>query len=227
MAVTPDEAAAALGEKFRCPECGKEFDSALKVRLHQGAAHMRGKPATGKPGRLAVSEAVAKDEIDKAVGHMIGFGTILAGSGAAVHLGVTIAGVQAEDGTWVVRSRAVVAGGILFEQAKRNARVLEFVIAFNRFMEGSAAGDVAFSVAAAVAADAGMPADQEVGFNVLGRPVHFQPIRMAIGDVVDFVQAEMPPPAAPPAAANGQQPPRRGGRKRAQPAVVEGGVTAT
>ena len=144
--------------------------------------------------------------------------------GLAVHLGVTLAGVQNEKGEWIVRSRAMVAGQILFEQAKHNARVLEFVVAFNRFMAGSELADVAGSVVAAAAADVGVPADVAVGFNLMGRPVQFQPIRMAIGDVVDFVQAELPPAAQPAASPNGT-PPRRGRAKR--PTVVEGGVTAT
>jgi hypothetical protein len=227
MSVTPEEAAAALGaEVFKCPDCGKPFSSALKVRLHQGAAHMRKREGqAAKPGRVAITETQAREEIDRAVGHMIGIGSVMAGTGLAVHLGVTIAGVQNEKGEWVVRSRAMVAGQILFEQAKHNARVLEFVIAFNRFMAGSELADVAGSVVAAAAADVGVPSDVAVGFNVLGRPVQFQPIRMAIGDVVDFIQAEMPSSPQPAAAGNGAAPPRRARSKRAT--VVEGGVTAT
>lgn len=234
MAVSAEEAAAAMGagQKFKCPTCGKEFDSPLKVRLHEGAAHLRQRTGSGKASAKAtLSEGQIREEIEKATGHMIGFGSILAGTGAAVHLGVTIAGVPDPDreGQWIVRSRAVIAGGILFEHAKRDARILEFVVRFNRFMEGSALGDVAGSVVAATAADIGVNPDLDVGFNLMGRPVHFQPIRMAIGDVVDFVQANsiQPPEGwlARPGTV-GQATPRRP-RGRRKPAVVEGGVTAT
>lgn len=232
MAVSAEEAAAAMGagQKFKCPTCGKEFDSPLKVRLHEGAAHLRQRAgAGGKQTRAAaLSEGQIREEIEKATGHMIGIGGILAGTGAAVHLGVAIAGVPDPDreGQWIVRSRAVVAGGILFEHAKRDARILEWVVRFNRFMEGSAVGDVAGSIVAATAADIGVNPDLDVGFNMLGRPVHFQPIRMAIGDVVDFVQANMAP-LEPASLANGAEPARKPRGRRKAPVTVEGGVTST
>lgn len=232
MSVTPEELAAALadGEEFKCPECGKPFEQEINLRRHIAVAHKSGastpgreRPKTSTGTKVVASEARAREEVDKAVGTMIGFGSLMAGAGILPYTGLTIAGVQ--DPTtkvWVVRSRALMAGGILFDHAKRDARVLEALIRFNRIFEGSAIVDVVGSLAAGVAVDLGTPPELEVGF---GR-FQFQPIRSAIGDVVDFVKENMEPPPgeAPAPESNGAIPPPK--RKRGAK-VVEGGVTAT
>lgn len=235
MAVTPEDlAAVGLGtqDSFPCPKCGKVYDDERNMRRHAALAHKSGassatasreRPKTST-GKVVASEARAREEVDKAVGTMIGLGSIMAGAGILPYTGLTIAGVQDKSGAWVVRSRAVIAGGVLFEHAKRDARVLEAVIRFNRIFEGSALVDVAGSLVAAVAVDAGTPPELEVG---LGR-FQFQPIRSAIGDVVDFVKENSePPPETPEPSENGASYPTPPKRKRGAAKVVEGGVTAT
>src|SRR5205085_5167560 len=159
------------------------------------------------------------------------------------HTGIAISGDPGGNGRLPVQSRAVVAGDILAEYAKRDARVLEALQRFNAFFEGSAAAKLAVDMVAVVAVDIGVVdphMEVEVGpFREGSAFGPLKPVEMVVGDVVaavDNLRAQYAPApevvaevAVPSVAANGAAPaaPARRSRKGAAPTMIEGGVKNT
>lgn len=187
-----EEEAAALGlstDAFACDECEERFPSKASLAQHKrkhGPARTRAKPAaTPAPGDL-VAEAV----IGKAVANLQVIGGYL--SIVLPHTGLAIAGVPGEqpDDPPVVQSRAVLAGRVLEQWARRDERVLRALDRFNALFETSEAIELGASLGAAVAVDVGVVDPQlsiEVGPFQGERAI--QPVRAVIGDVVDYVGA--------------------------------------
>lgn len=228
-----------------CPTCGAgPFEKQISLKNHQRAhakdgaagARERGPSGAGVPAGF-------KAELDKAVTNTIGAGVLLAN--VSPHMGITIAGVQDRNTKeWVVKSRAVVTGEILLSyaqgDAERAAQIYRLLRAYNRVFESGAIFEVGASLGAAAIADGTMirasiagqdpseaarqAAERTVRLPLVGDvPL----VRMAIPDVVEFVQENMlEPPAEPGPTANGS-----GRQRRKAPAkgaeVVEGGVTNT
>lgn len=244
---------------YACPECSKEFDKPGPMVFHRIAVHgykakgkskagsSRTKTGGGPPARSMPLEAEVAAVVEAAVGNLRGVGGLLKLS-VAPHTGTAIMGVEVPAGTegafqipgalgedakrwWLVKSRAVMAGPVVFEQAKRDPRIFQILRSFNRAFELGAGVEVLAGVAAAAAVDAGVPPEFGV---MLGR-IPLQPIPAIIPDVLEWVELERVEEArlaggsAPrEAGSNGAQPGAKSGAKSgAKVTVVEGGVEAT
>jgi hypothetical protein len=176
------------------------------------------------PAPKAASSAPGKKALDPdgilnlAVENLRTDGALLAAT-IAPHVGVAIHGVEGErKGEWIVKSRAVMAGNLIRERVRKDARLVRLLALFNQLHEVPEGLQLAASMGAAIAVDTGRLApDQEIAFQVFGREMKIAPARMAIPDVLDYIAAETGEPSAP-ANANGQV---------GQPQVVAGGVENT
>jgi hypothetical protein len=222
MSVTEDDLkAVGLADdaaEFICPDCGKPFTSASRLAGHRNFAHRAKRAGTGRerkvPGKVASSstDTAIQKVVDKTVENLKtvgGFVSIL-----LPRTGTAIAGVKGQ-----VVSRAELAGGLLFEQAKSNARVLEMLQRFNGLFEGGTAGKVVADLAAAVASDIGV-IDPHFAVEV-GPLGEVRPIEMLIGDVLAYVEPLLPQPEE-------QAPsPIHSQNGEADVTVVQGGVENT
>jgi len=160
------------------------------------------------------------DVVDLAVENLRNDGALLAAT-VAPHVGVAIHGVEGErKGEWIVKSRAVMAGNLIRERARKDVRLIRLLTVFNQFHEVPEGLQLIASMGAAIAVDTGRLApDQEVAFTLMGREMKIAPVRMAIPDVVDYVASQIgEQPTPPPPSANGQAP---------EPQTVAGGVENT
>lgn len=132
-------------------------------------------------------ELVAEQVIGEAVDNMI----TLAGFAMPIapYTAVTIAGVPGErEGEWIVRSRALMAGNVLLEHAKRNPRILRVVARFNLMFKNVELVEVVGSVVAAGAVDAKLvPPDATI---VLPGGIEMPVLAPAIGDTIDYIAAQ-------------------------------------
>ncbi len=182
------------------------------------------RPTTKEPAKKALD---ADAIVDLAVENLRSDGAILAAT-IAPHLGVAIHGVESErKGEWIVKSRAVMAGNLIRERARKNPQLVSLLVAFNKLHETPEGLILAASIPAAIALDTGrMNPDSVIEFQLFGKPLHVQPMKLVLGDVIDYVKAETeaggPPPPDPPFPKSPANP--NGGTV---PSEVPGGVEAT
>jgi hypothetical protein len=251
-----DLIAAGLDVKYPCPECGDQFDTPFLLGRHRFQKHgvrstatpdarrshrkKTSGPSRTRPtqtNRVAGVEEVARKEVDKAVGNLIVIGGYL--TIVLPHTGLAIAGDEGGNGRLPVQSRAAIAGDLLFERAKRDARVLEALQRFNQLFEGSAAAKLVVDMAAVVAVDIGVvDPHMEVEVGPFREGTQFgplKPVEMVVGDVVaavDALRAQYAPqtpiyPSAPGEDLPSQNgAPRRSSTQTSTP-VVDGGVSGT
>jgi hypothetical protein len=193
-------AAAVLGESestFPCDECDFVASSRRGLAQHK-RSHAAPQRASREPARVAPSDLLVEEVVGKTVANLQVVGGYL--SIVLPHTGLAIAGVPGErpGDPPIVQSRAVLAGTVLGQWARRDDRVLQALARFNRLFETSEVVELAVGLSAAVAVDVGaVPADLavEVGPFVGDRAI--QPVRAVIGDVVDYVRTLQPPPPEP------------------------------
>lgn len=243
--------------RYQCPDCPNSYTDRSTLRRHRLTKHGRAGSSSSSssappPSRPATAPRLPSGELDdpdrvvaEAVANTQGLAGILAAVGLP-YLGVTLAGVETEQGQVIVRSRAVIAGELLLPHARRNARILAWLIRYNQVFKGGTLFDLAGSVGAATVVDAagvavllqgGDPEQAQeaqhfvADTSIQAGPLNLQPIRLAIPDVIDYVRQVEAAQAAQLAAAA----PARNGRSRrkketTEPAgveVVEGGVEGT
>ena len=229
------DAAAEEAEALRCATCGKgPYTSERNLAAHVKSAHGEGAARSrernaARPAARTLGDAAVREVIGKTVANLItigGYVTIL-----APHTGLALAGVPTADGaSWVVRSRAVQAGDLLEAHAKRDPRVLVALQRFNGFFEGSAAAELALSMGAAVAVDAGL-VDPHMSLEIgpfTGENA-IRPVEAVIGDViaeVDRLRGEYQAAAAGEPAPEPEPSPNGRPRRRTKGAS-SGGVTDT
>src|SRR5438132_8894570 len=167
----------------------------------------------------ATKRALDPDGILNLAGENVRTDGALLAATVAPHVGGAIHGVEGErKGEWIVKSRAVMAGNLIRDRVRKDARLVRLLALFNQLHEVPEGLQLAASMGAAIAVDTGrLAADQEIAFQVFGREMKVAPARMAIPDVLDYIAAQTGEPPAP-ANANGQV---------GAPQVVAGGVTAT
>src|SRR5207248_8267391 len=104
----------------------------------------------------AKAEQTPDQVVDRFVANLQDVGVMLAGS-VAPHLGVTIAGVEnpLKPGEWLVRSRAVIAGNLIRERARKSLQTLRLLMAFNRLFDVPDSFILATSLPEALALDTG------------------------------------------------------------------------
>jgi hypothetical protein len=185
-------------------------------------AWRRAKEEGRRPGRRAAGgvDLVADEVVGEAVANVITLSGFLLP--LAPHVAITLAGVpDPEDReAWLVKSRAHMAGNVLLEHAKRDARVLRAVDRFNRLFTNVEIVEVVASVGAAVAVDAKL-IDPHATIRLPGgleAPV----LAPAIGDVIAYVDAERAAMEQAPAVVREHRNDAPG-----QPVTVDGGVEAT
>lgn len=242
--------------RYPCPDCERDYANPGALYNHRRNAHnygpgpieRKGKGAQARSSRQRkptqqrrINEPNPDEEVATAVANTQGLSASLIYV-MAPHLGVTIAGYTDEQGNEIVKSRAVMAGELLLPLARKNPRVLQWIMRYNQLFIGNDALNVVGSVAAAgyvdVAATSALIASQgdphaamaaareaaDVGVKI--GPVAVQPVKMMIPEVLAFVQAQQEQQAAAVAA----QPSRNGRsrrRKSDEVEVVEGGVKGT
>lgn len=159
--------------------------------------------------------------VDAAVENLRTDGALLAAT-IAPHVGVAIHGVEGErKGEWIVKSRAVMAGNLIRERARKEPRLLRLLKIFNSLHEVPEGVQLAASMGAAFAVDTGRLApDQEIAVQLMGREMKFAPARLAMPDVLDYIAAQTGPAEPMPSAANGQA-------RATQPEIIAGGVENT
>jgi hypothetical protein len=203
--------ATVVEERKRGPQKGGTWSPARRA----AAAQRR----RGSDGQRPDADLIAEEVIDEAVANV----TTLAGfiMPIAPYTAVTLAGVIDPDSpkdaqTWLVKSRAEMAGSVLLEHAKRNRRVLAAVARFNLLFKNVELLEVVGSVGAAVAVDAKlMPADASIK---LPGGAEYPILYPAIGDTIEFIAGQ---DAAAEAAerAQGHEVPRRRRRTESADAV--------
>lgn len=208
---------------FPCPDCPRTFLTAARLAAHRRLAPDHQAPPQKEPAKKALN---ADDVVDLAVENLRNDGAILAAT-IAPHLGVAIHGVESErKGEWIVKSRAVMAGNLIRERARQNPRLVQLLIVFNRLHETPEGLILAASLPAAIALDSGrVTPDSVLEVELFGRPVKLQPMRLVLGDVIDYVAQETGA-----AASQGERFPQSPANPNGTPApaaVVEGGVTNT
>lgn len=159
----------------------------------------RTRSAAGVKDVRGDAELVAEEVIGEAVDNMI----TLAGFAMPIapHTAVTIAGVpepdtRPEEGRWLVKSRAVMAGNVLLEHAKRNPRILQVVARFNLMFKNVELLEVAGAVVAAAAVDAKVVEPDAVV--ALPGGLEMPILAPVIGDTIAYIaaqQAQASPPA--------------------------------
>lgn len=259
--ITEEELGAALAgdgqpdeeERFPCPDCDRTYANKGALYNHRRNAHKYGPgPLKGRHGPArqraagtrqrstkASAEPNPDEEVATAVANTQGLFSLV--YVVAPHLGVAIAGYTDEQGNEIVKSRAVMAGELLLPLARRDARVLMWLVRYNRLWMGSNALELVTSVGAAAYVDAsatsalvasgGDPgaamaaAQQAAEAGVKLGPMQFQPVKMAIPDVLAFVQSQQAQQVAQhqEASRNGRAP----RKSKSKVEVVEGGVTST
>jgi hypothetical protein len=204
---------------FACPECPKVFSSAQRLSAHRRLAPDHARPAKEptKSSKPSKPELTPDQIVDLAVVNTQTFGAGLAAT-IAPHLGVAIAGVQDEKGAWIVRSRAEMAGNLIRERARKEPRMLRLLVLYNRLFEVPDGLVLATSLPAALMLDTGRATpDMTVALPLFGREFKLQPMRMAAGDVIDYVESVMGTPA----------PSQNGSEPQPVPSEVPGGVENT
>lgn len=138
------------------------------------------------------AELIAEDVIGEAVDNMV----TLAGFAMPIapYTAVTIAGVPGErDGEWVVKSRALMAGNVLLEHAKRNPRILQVIARFNAAFKSVELLEVAGSVVAAAAVDAKLVEPDAVV--ALPGGLEMPILAPAIGDTIAYIASQQAQPS--------------------------------
>src|SRR5437868_12016060 len=154
--------------QFACPECEKTFPSASRLERHQRMSPNHTAPAPKPTAETTAKKALNPDAvIDLAVENLRNDGALLAAT-VAPHVGVAIHGVEGErKGEWIVKSRAVMAGNLIRERARKDARLLRLLLVFNQLHEVPEGLQLAASMAAAVAVDTGrMAPEQEIALKI-------------------------------------------------------------
>jgi hypothetical protein len=186
-----EAAAAVLGDPklpWACDECDKAFST--KFGLGQHRRTHRAAEAPKEAPRVAPSDLVVDEVIGATVANLQTIGGYL--SMIMPHAGIAIMGVpgERESDPPIVRSRAIMAGGVLRKWAAQDPRVLQAAHRFNQLFEGSEVVEVAAGLAAAVAVDVGL-VDPHLAVEVGPfQGAHaIRPVSAVIGDVVDYVDA--------------------------------------
>lgn len=139
-------------------------------------------------GRAVDVDLIAEEVVGEAVANV----TALAGflMPIAPYTAVTLAGVPhpTESDAWIVAPRAQMAGRVLLEHAKRDARVLRAIDRFNRMFQSVEALEVAASLVASVAVDAHV-VDAHAAIALPGgaQAALLAPV---IGDTIAYIDAE-------------------------------------
>lgn len=158
-------------------------EAQMKARA-AAAARRRGDPDVSRSD----AELVAEDVIAEAVDNI----TVLAGYAMPIapYTAITIAGVPdpEQEGGWLVRSRAQMAGNVLLEHAKRNPRILAVVARFNLMFKNVELLEVAGSVVAAAAVDAKMV--EPTATVKLPGEIEFPILYPAIGDTIEYIAGQ-------------------------------------
>jgi hypothetical protein len=182
-----DESTATVDGPKRGPSKGSEWSPARRA----AAAGRRRGPVDGQ---RPDAELIAEEVIGEAVANM----TTLAGflTPIAPYTGITIAGVPGkndENGnpTWIVKSRAEMAGSVLLEHAKRNRRVLAAVQRFNLMFKNVELLEVVGSVVASAAVDAKI-VEPDASVKLPGG-AEFPILYPAIGDTIEFIASQQEP----------------------------------
>jgi hypothetical protein len=196
-------AAAVLGEKYSCDQCDAAFPSKASLGQHKRNAHPR---AGRAPKELRIAPAAADLVVDEVVGKAVANLQVLGGFMAMVlpHTGLAIAGVphpdsvpnpdtgraRNPDAPPIVQSRAIMAGHVLEQWAKRDERVLKAMARFNALFETSEVVEVAAGVGAALAVDLGIvDAHMSVEVGPFTGDAAIRPVQAVIGDVIAYVDA--------------------------------------
>jgi hypothetical protein len=198
------------------------FPTAARLAAHRRMAPDHARPPTKEPAKKVLD---ADAVVDLAVENLRNDGAILAAT-IAPHLGVAIHGVESErKGEWIVKSRAVMAGNLIRERARKNPQLVRLLGAFNKLHETPEGLILAASLPAAIALDTGrMNPDSVIELQLFGKPLHVQPMRLVLGDVIDYVKQETE--AGPPSGEKFPQSPANPNGAPA-PSQVSGGVEAT
>jgi hypothetical protein len=219
-----EAAAKALGlgdePALPCPDCDRTFPTRMSLAQHR-RSH---RAPEAKPGPSVMpSDLVVAEVIGKTVANLQVMGGYL--SIVLPHVGVAISGVPGEkpEDPPVVRSRAIMAGRLLEQWAKRDERVLKALDRFNALFETSEVVELAAGLGAAVAVDLGaVPADLAIEIGPFVGEQAIMPVRAVIGDVLAYVElvrqeqsAELTRPVVP------------DGRASDGAAVIHGGVEST
>lgn len=139
--------------------------------------------ASGEPAGLPeeiVGEAVAN--LTALAGYLMPF---------APHTAVALTGVPhpQQEGAWLVRSRAQMAGNVLLEHARTNARVLAAIARFNALFQSVEVVELVTSVGAAIAVDAKL-VDPHATVRLPGG-LEASVMAPMIGDVIGFVDSQL------------------------------------
>lgn len=228
-------AAAVVGGEFDCPDCERSFPSRASLAQHRRNAHSPAPRtrAAAKPAEPAPADLVVEVVVGKTVANLQVLGGYL--SIVLPHTGLAIAGVPHPDSVPdergrvrnpeappIVQSRALLAGRVLDQWARKDPRVLAAMNRFNQIFEISEVLELAAGVGAAVAVDVGaIPADLAIEVGPFAGANAIRPVHAVIGDVVDYV-AEMRAQAE-----GAQLRDAPNGRAPDGAEVVEGGVEDT
>jgi hypothetical protein len=192
----------------------------------QRAAHRRRQEQRRAP-EARPARPSPDDVADEVVGEAVANVKVLAGYLApfAPHVGAAVAGVRGPDGSTIVESRAEIAGAILLEQARQDARVLRALARFNRLFGSVQLVDVLVGVGAAVAVDAQL-VDAHATIKLPGgaeAPI----LHAVIGDVIQFVDSTRPAAAEPGRVDRNGAGDAEATLRREGQTVIEGGVAET
>jgi len=154
-----------------------------EARRKASEQRRQGAAASSRPDPELIAEEVIGDAVANVItlaGFVMPF---------APYTAVTLAGVPGEEaGTWVVRSRAEMAGAVLLEHAKRNNRVLAAVHRFNLLFKNVELAEVVGSVVASVAVDAHViPPDATMA---LPGGMKLPILAPAIGDTIAYIAGQ-------------------------------------
>ena len=154
----------------------------------------RAEPSTTRGDVELIAEEVIGEAVDNIV-TLAGFAMPIAPYTAVTIMGVPEPDTRPEENRWLVRSRAVMAGNILLEHAKRNPRILQAVARFNLLFKNVELVEVVGSVVAAGAVDAKLvPPDATIALPGGAEMLLLAP---AIGDTLEYMalqQGQEPQP---------------------------------